>query len=140
MLAKVDKATMASGVEARVPLLDHRLVEFAISLPAGLKIAEGQGKWILKKVGERYVPRETLYRDKHGFDVPLSEWFRGDWRAFVRDVLSPSALRRVGVLEPRAVERVIAHHESRPGFTSSHMLFTLLCLQTWHAVCHQRTA
>jgi asparagine synthase (glutamine-hydrolysing) len=140
MLTKVDKATMASGVEARVPLLDHRLVEFALGLPAELKIAEGQGKWILKKVGERYLPRETLYRAKRGFDIPLSEWFRGDWRTFVRDTLSPTALRRVGVLQPREVERVIAHHESRPGFTTSHMVFTLLCLQIWHDTCLQRTA
>jgi asparagine synthase (glutamine-hydrolysing) len=137
MLAKVDKATMASGVEARVPLLDHRLVELGVGLPARLKIVEGQGKWILKKLGERYVPRQVLYRDKHGFDVPLSEWFRGEWRTFVRDALSPAALRRVGVLQPKAVESVIAHHESRPGFASSHMVFTILCFQMWHDVCHR---
>jgi asparagine synthase (glutamine-hydrolysing) len=124
-------------VEARVPLLDHRLVELGLGLPARLKIVEGQGKWILKKVGERHVPSQVLYRDKHGFDVPLSEWFRGEWRTFVRDALSPAALRRVGVLQPSAVESVIAHHESRPGFASSHMVFTLLCFQTWHDVCHR---
>jgi asparagine synthase (glutamine-hydrolysing) len=140
MLAKADKATMACGVEARVPLLDHRLVEFALGLPAGLKLAEGEGKRILKQLGERYVPREALYRDKHGFDVPVSEWCRGVGRAFVRDALSPSALRRAGVLRPRAVDRVIAHHEARPGFASSHMVFTLLCFQAWHDVCHRRTA
>jgi asparagine synthase (glutamine-hydrolysing) len=138
MLAKVDKATMACGVEARVPLLDHRVVEFALGLPPRLRIAEGHGKWILKKVGERYVPREAPYRPKHGFDVPLSEWLRGAWRPSVRDVLSPAALRRVGVLRPPAVERVIRYHEARPGFATSHMLFTLLCLQVWHDVCHRR--
>jgi asparagine synthase (glutamine-hydrolysing) len=137
MLAKVDKATMASGVEARVPLLDHRVVELGINLPARLKIVEGQGKWILKKVGERYVPSQVLYRDKHGFDVPLSEWFRGEWRTFVRDALSPAALRRVGVFQPSAVESVIAHHEFSPGFSSSHMVFTLLCFQAWHDACHR---
>jgi asparagine synthase (glutamine-hydrolysing) len=139
MLAKVDKATMACGVEARVPLLDHRIVEFATNLPARLKIADGHGKWILKKVGERYVPRDALYREKAGFSMPLSEWFRGAWRAFVRDTLSPSALRRVGVLDARAVESVIAYHESHPGFATAHMLFTLLGFQMWHDVCYQQS-
>jgi asparagine synthetase B (glutamine-hydrolysing) len=136
MLAKVDKATMACGIEARVPLLDHRVVELATRLPARLKIAEGEGKWILKKVGERYVPRQALYRPKRGFEVPISDWFRDGWRAFVRDTLDPSALRRSGVLRHDAVASVIAHHESNPGFTASHMVFTLLCFQIWHDVCH----
>jgi asparagine synthase (glutamine-hydrolysing) len=139
MLAKVDKATMACGVEARVPLLDHRIVEFATSLPARLKIADGHGKWILKKVGERYVPHDVLYREKAGFSMPLSEWFRGAWRPFVRDTLSPSALGRVGVLDGRAVDGLIAYHESHPGFRTAHMLFTLLGFQMWHDVCHQRS-
>ena len=138
MLAKVDKATMACGIEARVPLLDHRIVELATGLPARLKIAEGQGKWILKKVGERYVPHDVLYREKGGFSMPLSEWFRDGWRSFVRDTLDPSALRRAGVIDPSSAGRLIAYHDSQPGFQSSHMLFTLLCFQAWYDVCHRR--
>jgi asparagine synthase (glutamine-hydrolysing) len=136
MLVKLDKATMACGIEARVPLLDHRIVELALGLPARLKIAEGRGKWILKRVAERHVPREVLDRPKAGFDIPLSTWFRDGWRSFVRDTLSPAALRRAGVLAPRTVHQVLANYESRPSFGSAHMVFTLLCFQIWHDAYH----
>jgi asparagine synthase (glutamine-hydrolysing) len=132
MLAKVDKATMAWGIEARVPFLDHRLVDLALNLPGRLKVADGHGKWILRKLGERYLPPAVLNRPKHGFSVPLSAWFRGELRTFVRDVLNPSALLRVGVFQPQAVAQVLAYHDARPGFLTSHMVFTLLCFQLWH--------
>jgi asparagine synthase (glutamine-hydrolysing) len=132
MLAKVDKATMAWGVEARVPFLDHRLVDLALNLPDRLKVTGGHGKWILRKLGERYLPPAVLNREKHGFSIPLSEWFRGELRTFVRDVLSPSALRRVGVFQPQAVAQVLAYHDANPCFATSHMVFTLLCFQLWH--------
>ena len=77
MLAKVDKAAMACGVEARVPLLDHRVAELAVSLPAELKIGGGEGKLILKKLGERYVRARSSIAEKRGFDVPLSQWLGG---------------------------------------------------------------
>jgi asparagine synthase (glutamine-hydrolysing) len=130
MLAKVDRATMASGVEARVPLLDHRIVELAMRMPAHLKIAGGEGKWILKRVGERHVPNEVLHRPKRGFEVPLSGWLR-DRSVSAREALSASVLRRAGVLRDDAVAGVLALHEASPGFASSHMVLTLLCLQAW---------
>ena len=80
MLAKVDRATMACGVEARPPLLDHRLVELAVNLPAALKLRDGRGKWILRQVGERYVPPGLFDRAKAGFTMPLSRWFQREWR------------------------------------------------------------
>jgi len=132
MLAKVDKATMAWGIEARVPFLDHRLVDLALSLPDRFKVAGGQGKWILRRVGETYLPSAVLNREKHGFSIPLSDWFRGELRGFVRDVLEAGALRRVGVFEPQTVEQVLAFHDARPCFLTSHMIFTLVCFQLWH--------
>jgi len=137
MLAKVDRATMASGVEARPPLLDHRLVELAVNLPAALKLRDGGGKWILKQVGERYVPSVMLNRTKRGFTIPLSGWFQREWKSILGDALSPAALRRVGVFQPRGVEAVLAHHQAHPGFTTAHMVYTLLCFQIWHDVFHQ---
>jgi asparagine synthase (glutamine-hydrolysing) len=131
-LAKVDKATMAWGLEARVPLLDHRLVDLALGLPRHLKIADGRGKWILRKLGERYLPATILNRPKQGFTVPLSEWFGGDLRPLVRSVLAPSALRRAGIFRPGSVEQVLAFYDARPNFHTAHMVFTLLCFQMWH--------
>ena len=136
MLAKVDKATMAWGVEARAPFLDHRLVDFAVNLPRHLKVSDGHGKWILRKLGERYLAPAILNRTKQGFTIPLSEWFGGDLRSFVREVLSPSAIRRSGVFQPEAVARVLAYYDANPCFLTAHMLFTLLCFQLWH----ERTA
>jgi asparagine synthase (glutamine-hydrolysing) len=132
MLAKVDKATMAWGIEARVPFLDHRLVDLALNLPDHLKVVAGQGKWILRKLAERYLPPAVVHREKHGFSVPLSVWFRGELRGFVRDVLDPAALRRVGVFAPEAVARLVAYHDRRPDFLTSHMVFNLVCFQLWH--------
>jgi len=132
MLAKVDKATTAWGLEARVPFLDHRLVDLALNLPDRLKVADGHGKWILRRLGERYLPAAVLNREKHGFSIPLSAWFLGAFRPFVRDVLSPSGLRRVGVFRPETVARVLAYHDANPRFDTSHMVFTLLCFQLWH--------
>jgi len=137
MLTKVDRATMASGVEARPPLLDHRLVELAVNLPAGLKLRDGRGKWILRQVGERYVPPGLFDRAKGGFTMPLSRWFQGEWRGILGDALAPSALRRVGVLRPEAVQAVLARHDEHPNYVTSHMVYTLLCLQTWHDVFHR---
>jgi asparagine synthase (glutamine-hydrolysing) len=132
MLAKVDKATMAWGIEARVPFLDHRLVDLGLNLPDRLKVADGHGKWILRKLGERYLPPAVINRKKQGFSVPLSAWFRGELRGFVRDVLDPAALRRVGVFAPETVARLLAYHDARPSFLTSHMIFNVLCFQLWH--------
>jgi asparagine synthase (glutamine-hydrolysing) len=131
-LAKVDKATMAWGVEARPPFLDHRLVDAAVNLPRHFKVVDGRGKWILRKLGERYLPPAIVNRPKQGFTVPLSEWFGGELRSFVRDVLSPSALRRSGIFEPAAVARVLSYYDANPCFLTAHMVFTLLCFHMWH--------
>jgi asparagine synthase (glutamine-hydrolysing) len=86
-LEKVDKATMLSSVEARVPYLDNDLVDFAISLPCHYKIKNNTGKYILKKALEDYLPKEILYRQKRGFDVPYRHWLRNDLYSFAMDVV-----------------------------------------------------
>jgi asparagine synthase (glutamine-hydrolysing) len=131
LLIKGDRMSMASSVEARVPFLDHPLVEYAAGLPPAFK-AKGSGtKILLKKLAERYIPRETIYRRKVGFTVPLTPWFQGPLREFVRGiVLGERALAR-GYFRPEVVTRLVDDHlEGRVDRGRS--LWTLLSLEIWH--------
>ena len=132
MTAKLDRGTMAWGVEGRVPLLDHRVVELAVSLPPAFRYAEGEGKWLLRRVAARLLPEAILTRPKRGFTIPVEAWLRGDRRTFLYDVLAPSAIRRAGIFDPNAVADVLAYFEREPHFHTAHMVFTLLCFQLWY--------
>ena len=90
MLTKVDRMTMAHGLEARVPFLDHRLVQWAFTIPGRHKLIGQTGKALVKKAMEQYLPRSILYRPKQGFNVPLKIWMRNDLKQFTRDLLAPS--------------------------------------------------
>ncbi|MCC6924272.1 XrtA/PEP-CTERM system amidotransferase [Novosphingobium sp.] len=96
ILTKVDRTSMAVSLEAREPLLDHRLIEFAASLPEGLRVRRGEGKWLLKKTMQRYLPQDILYRPKQGFVTPISQWFRGPLAETARSIASSDALVRTG--------------------------------------------
>jgi asparagine synthase (glutamine-hydrolysing) len=105
LLAKVDRASMAVSLEARVPILDHRVVEFAWRLPRSLKIRNGQGKWILRQVLHRRVPAELVDRPKIGFSVPTGAWLRGPLRQWGSDLLASRAARDGGLLDLEAARR-----------------------------------
>ncbi|MFH2098978.1 MAG: asparagine synthase (glutamine-hydrolyzing), partial [Pseudomonadota bacterium] len=105
MLTKVDRASMAVGLEVRVPLLDHRLVEFSSRLPDRFKYRNGQAKVLLKKVLARYVPPELFERPKQGFAPPVASWLRGDLKPLMLDLLSVDALKREGLFNPAMVTR-----------------------------------
>lgn len=112
ILTKVDRASMASSLEVRVPLLDHTLVEWAARLPPSLKLRGRDGKHIFKRALEPFVARDILYRPKQGFAVPLAKWFRGPLRRRVRESLCGPVLRGSGLFEIGTIENLLDQHQS----------------------------
>jgi asparagine synthase (glutamine-hydrolysing) len=130
ILVKVDRASMAVGLEARVPLLDLDVVRFATGLPLRFKIRDGQGKWILRKVLARHVPRALFERPKSGFSVPIGDWLRGPLRPWAESLLDPAALAREGILNPGSVQTIWSAHLAGAGGLETR-LWTVLMLQAW---------
>lgn len=112
ILTKVDRMSMAVSLEAREPLLDHHLVEFAATLPANMRVRGGTGKWLMKKAMERYLPRDILYRQKMGFVTPISAWFRGPLAAEARALAASPTLARTGWFDMAAIEQMVIAHQS----------------------------
>lgn len=130
ILTKVDRASMAVSLEARVPLLDHRVVEFASRLPDRMKYRNGEGKWLLRRVLERYVPSAMFDRPKMGFGVPIDHWLRSELAEWAGDLLSPSAIDRHGLLNPQPVQAAWTAHRSGEA-NNQYPLWTVLMLQDW---------
>jgi asparagine synthase (glutamine-hydrolysing) len=122
---KVDRASMAHSLEVREPLMDHQLVEWLATLPSSLKLRGGQGKYLLKRTLEPYLPSEVIYRPKQGFAVPLAEWFRGPLRQRVADSVLGPRLAKTGVFNERYLRHLIDAHNSRARDYSA-PLWTLL--------------
>ena len=130
ILVKVDRASMARSLEVRGPLLDHRIVEFAFSLPLRMKVCDGISKWILRQLAHRDVPRRLLDRPKMGFGVPIDRWLRGPLRDWAESLLSRAELESCGVFRPEPVEAIWRDHLAG---TRSHapQLWMVLMLQAW---------
>lgn len=130
LLVKVDIASMANSLEARSPFLDHKVIEFAASLPENLKMKRMETKSLLKKVAARLVPREVIYRKKMGFGVPIGHWFRTSMKDFVREILlSEKSLSR-GIIRPEMMKKYVEEHiNSERDYT--HQIWTLLMLELW---------
>lgn len=112
ILTKVDRTSMAVSLEAREPLLDYRLVEFAAGLPEGLRVRRGQGKFLLKKAMERYLPQEILYRPKQGFVTPIAEWLRGPLAGKARGIAKSAGLARTGWFDNARLAEIAETHIS----------------------------
>lgn len=130
ILTKVDRASMHVGLEARAPLTDHRVIAFAWSLPMDMKIRDGQGKWLLRRVAQRYVPAALLDRPKTGFGIPLGPWLRGPLSDWAEDLLAEPSLAADGLWDVRAVRRVWHRHLSgRENYQEQ--LWGVLMAQAW---------
>ncbi len=135
MLTKVDRASMAVSLEVRVPLLDHRVVEFTSKLPDSLKYRKGTGKYLLKKLLARYVPTELFERPKMGFGIPIDRWFRDELKDLLLDYLSPHHLRKEGLFDQTLVEKKIKEHLSGQA-NHQYRLWSLLMWEMWRERWH----
>ena len=130
-LRKTDRLSMWHSLEVRVPFLDHKVVEFAATIPSKYKINGMTKKYVLIKALEGLLPQNILSRRKQGFSIPLSDWLRGPLREMVRDHLSAVSLKRVGLFNVHAVEKLVHEHE---GQVRNHetKLWLILNLVLWH--------
>jgi asparagine synthase (glutamine-hydrolysing) len=130
ILTKVDRASMAYSLEARVPLLDHRIVEFAARLPTEFKVRGGVTKYLLRKILYRHVPRDLIERPKMGFGIPVNRWLRNELRPLLAEYLDGERLRREGFLRPEGVEKVVREHLSGRR-DHQYRLWALLVFAMW---------
>jgi asparagine synthase (glutamine-hydrolysing) len=129
ILTKVDRMSMAHSIETRVPLLDHKLVEFAATIPAEMNLREGKTKYVLKRAMRGILPDQIIDRPKKGFAIPLGYWFRGKLGSYVRDLLLGEQSRRRGFFNVPYVESLVARHER--GQNLDLQLWTLISFELW---------
>lgn len=130
ILVKVDRATMAVSLESRAPFLDHRVAELAWRIPLHQKVRNGEGKWILRQLLYKYVPRSLIERPKMGFGVPIDSWLRGPLKAWASVLLEPARLAREGYFDPKTVTQAWNEHQQGER-NNAHLLWGVLMFQGW---------
>lgn len=130
ILAKVDRASMAVSLEARVPLLDHRIAEFAFRLPRHLRVRQGRGKWLLRQVLERRVPSHLFERPKMGFSIPIGSWLKGPLRPWAEELLQDKRLAEGEILDPWPIRKAWGDHLAGRASNEA-QIWTVLMFQAW---------
>ncbi len=131
ILTKVDRASMAVSLEARAPLLDTRIYEYVWRLPLEMKIKDGQGKWLLRQVLQRHVPKELFNRPKQGFSVPIDSWLRGELKDWAEDLLDEYELKAAGLLNYRNISKMWQEHQKGRG-NHADRLWCVFMFQSWY--------
>ena len=135
VLQKVDRAAMAVSLETRVPFLDRDVVEFSCRVPSAMKVRDRQGKWLVRQVLDRHVPRDLVDRPKAGFAIPLDDWLRGPLKDWAHDLLAPETLNQRGWFDSRRVGAVWAEHQQGRRNHGA-WLWNVLMVQAWaHRWC-----
>lgn len=130
ILVKLDRMAMATSLEGRAPFLEPGLAQFALRLPVSLRMREGRGKYLLRKVAARWLPPDVLSKPKQGFAIPIAEWFRGPLRALAQDTFAGRAFRERGLVDPAAADALLREHVSGAA-DRSEALWQVLCLELW---------
>jgi len=130
LLTKVDRATMAVGLEGRDPFLDHKLIEYSSQLPMHFKYRDGKGKYLLRKILYKYVPQYLMERPKQGFSVPIHKWFRNEFREILNQYLNPHRIKKEGILDSDEVKRLLDGYLTG-GEENFNKLYILLMFQMW---------
>ena len=134
ILVKVDRAAMSAGLETRIPFLDLRLLEFSWRLPINQKIRNGEGKWVIRQLLSRYIPKSLWDRPKQGFAVPIEHWLRGPLREWADDLLAPEKLANDEFLDPRPIRRIWEQHQS--GQNMQYALWNIIMYRAWRERWH----
>ncbi|HOX28529.1 MAG TPA: asparagine synthase-related protein, partial [bacterium] len=129
LMMKVDRASMAVGLEVRCPILSKSMIELAFSIPGEMKIKQNTTKWVLKEAFADLLPYEVLHRRKKGFEAPLNDWFRGRLKDVSRDLLTDATAAGRGVFDQAEVRKILDEHQS--GANHGHKIWTLLATELW---------
>jgi asparagine synthase (glutamine-hydrolysing) len=127
----MDIASMSNSLEIRAPFLDYRMMEFAATVPLARKLNLWQSKYLLKKLAEKFIPKENIYRRKWGFGVPIGVWFRGDLKPYLYSIILSDRAKKRGYFNYEYVRRIIEEHLAGRGY-HEHKIWSLLWLELWN--------
>lgn len=130
ILTKVDRASMAVSLEARVPILDYRVVEFSKKLSLNFKIRNSETKWLLRNILYKYVPKELFELPKSGFGIPVGDWLRKELKDWVEDLLNEREIKKEGILNPVLIRKIWKEHLTGKG-DWQYLLWDVLMFQAW---------